>query len=254
MREINMNSIRSIDRSIDILASFTHNKPTQTIDEIAKATKLPNSTVYRIICTFEKRGIIRFDPFTSSYTLGFKLIEFGTLANDFLDLPKIAEEDLIHLHNQTDQTVVMAVKMDDEILYVFNKEQNEGLKYSTRVGQTRPFNFGVLGPILLAFAPTKQIERVLEQPLTAHTKFTITDKKSFLDRLSQIQKEQLNIDNNETTLGVTGVGAPIFGVNNTVIAAIGIIGPLIQFEDRLEEIIEIVQATSKSISKKVGNE
>ncbi len=41
MREINMSSIRAIDRAIDVLEAFTLNKSTLTIEELSQLSKLP---------------------------------------------------------------------------------------------------------------------------------------------------------------------------------------------------------------------
>lgn len=251
MRDLNMSSIRSIDRGIDVLEAFTFENPTLSLDEISKITKIPNSTVYRIICTFEKRGLIQFDKKNSTYTFGFKLIEYGALANHLLDIVKIADEDLMHLQHLTKQTVVMAIKLNNEILYVSNKEQNEGLKYSTRVGQTRPFNFGVLGPVLLAYSSDAEIERYIDNSATTFLDQSIINKEEFRNKLDKIREYKLNIDKNETTMGATGIGTPIFGINDTVIAAIGILGPTVQIQDQLDLFSSLIKSTAQEISMKI---
>lgn len=251
MREVKMESIRSIDRAIDILQVFNLEKTLLTVDEISKKTKIPNSTVYRILCTLEKRGLIQYNEKKFAYQLGLKLMEFGMLASSTFNIQQEAEEDLIEFQNKTKQTVIMAVKMDDEILYVFSKENQQGLKYSSTAGQRRAITFGVLGPVLLAFSPQSQIDRILSLPIPQQTPYTITDKTEWYLILERIREEKIYIDINFTTVGVIGIGAPIFGVDQKVVAAIGFIGPMVQIEDKLEEFKALLLETVDKISRKI---
>jgi IclR family KDG regulon transcriptional repressor len=252
MHDVKINTIRSIDRAIDILQAFTSEMPSLSVDGISKITGIPNSTVYRILCTLEKRGLVQFVDKTLTYQLGLKLIEFGNLSTSTMEIQQIAEDDLIDLHNKTKQTVLMAIKTGDEIFYLFTREKQNGLKFSSNVGEKRPFIFGALGPVLLAFSSQNQIDRVLNKPILQHTPYTINDKEKVLQRLENIRKENIFLDKDETHLGVIGFGSPIFGVDGIVIAAIGVIGPTVQLEEKLDEVKPLLLETASKISYKMG--
>lgn len=250
MRDVNMGSIRSIDRAIDILQAFTVEKPLLTNEEIAKITGIPHSTVYRILCTLEKRGLLQFDEKAAVYKPGIRMFLFSTLISSVFDVRQQAEELLNELHDKTGQTVVMAVRDEDHIIYIYKKEKYEGLKFSSVVGQRRPFIYGILGPVLLAFLPEKQIEHILNKPIPQHTPFTVTDQQLILERLQKIKEEKIYIESNETHLGVTGVGVPITA-NHEVIAAIGVIGPAVLLDHKLEDIKPLILETAHKISAKM---
>ena len=127
MRDVNMGSIRSIDRAIDILEAFTVEKPSLSTEELAKLTKIPHSTVYRILCTLERRGLVQFDEKTLKYKPGVRLFQFSALVSNVLDVQQEAEELLDNLHYKTGQTVLMAIRDEDQILYIYKKEKYEGL-------------------------------------------------------------------------------------------------------------------------------
>jgi IclR family KDG regulon transcriptional repressor len=252
VRDVNMGSIRSIDRAIDILQAFSIEKPALTIEEISKITKIPNSTVYRILCTLEKRNLVQFDEKSLHYKPGIGLFQFSSLITSILDAREEAEEFLDELHARTGQTVLMAVRDEEQIIYIYKKERHEGLKFSSFVGQRRPFIYGVLGPVLLSSLPDKQIERMLSLPIEKHTPFTVTDKKIILDRIRKIKEDKIYCESNETHLGVTGIGAPVFGANGEIIAAIGVVGPSVQMDDELETVKPLLMETSGKISRKLG--
>lgn len=248
MRDVAMSSIRAIDRAIDVLQAFTFEKPALTLTEISKVTQIPKNTVYRIMYTLERRGYVQFDQHTVTYKAGLKCIEIGFLLSSVLDVLREAEEHLIDLHAKTRQTVLMAIKGDDYILYVSKKEHPEGLKFSSLVGQRRPFIYGTLGPVLLAYLPDDQIERILQTPVSRHTPYTVTDKQAILQRLLSIRKDGYYMESNETNVGVTGIGTPVFNAKGEAEAAIGIVGPSIQLDDRIEEAKQLIVEASGKIS------
>jgi len=252
MRDINMGSIRAIDRAIDVLQAFTIEKPSLSIEEISKIVRIPNSTVYRILFTLERRGLVHFDKIACTYKPGFRLIEFGSLISSVLDINQEAEEVLIDLHIQTKQTVLMAVRDGDQIVYIFKKENYEGLKFSSLVGQRRPFLYGILGPVLLAYLPDKFIEGILDVPIPTYTPYTITDKNLVRQKLEKIKREGIYFESNETNTGVTGIGAPVFDVGKETIAAIGVIGPSVQLDAELDTAKAALLEAAMRISNKMG--
>lgn len=247
-----MNSIRSIDRAIDILQAFTIDKPILTIDEISKITKIPNSTVYRVLYTLERRGLVQFDEKLLTYKPGLRLLELGVLSSSVLDVRQEAEEILIDLHAKTDQTILMAVVEGDQIIYIYKREKLEGLKFSSLVGQRRPFIYGVLGPVLLAFFSEREIERILDTPIQQRTPYTVTDKDILRQRLMEIREDNYFVESHETNMGVTGIGAPVFGVNGKVIAAIGVIGPEVQLKEQIAKVKPMLLEAANQISLKMG--
>lgn len=252
MHKVNMPPVRSVERAIDILQTFA-TASELTLDEITGKTNIPRSTVYRILCTLEGKQLVRFDQDKQVYKPGLRLIELGLLLSSSLDVNQEAEDVLIELHNRTRQTVLMAVKDGDGILYVFKKETRQGLKFSSMLGQRQPYIYGVLGPVLLAFEPDEKIERILQIPIPKRTPATVTDPAIIKQRLMRIREEYIYEEANETHDGVVGIGAPVFDAQNEVVAAIGVVGPTVQLtEERLKQVKPLVMQAARLISRKMG--
>ncbi|WP_462409758.1 IclR family transcriptional regulator [Neobacillus sp. Marseille-QA0830] len=253
MRDINMTSIRTIDRAIDVLQAFTLETPALTIEEISEKVDIPKNTVYRILYTLERRGLVKFDQDTLKYQPGLRLIEFGYLQQAVLDVSREAEDLLNELHEKTKQTVLMALKEDDDqLFYIFKRESSEGLKVSTIVGLRRNIFFGVLGISILAFLPAQKIEHLLEN-IKPHSPHSVTDKNIIRQRIEKIQQEYVYSQADETTLGVRGISTPIFNMNGDPIAAIGVIGPSIHFdEDQVQKVKLLVRDCGEQISRRMG--
>jgi IclR family transcriptional regulator, KDG regulon repressor len=252
MREVNMGSIRSIERAIDVIESFAIKNKPLTMEEIAEYTNLPKSTVYRILCTLEKRQLVIFDDKNLRYQPGIRLLELGIRYTSFFDIKKEAEDTLTLLHLETNQTILMAVHAGDQISYIYRRENEEGLKVSSGVSE-RQYYYGVLGPILLAFLPEKQIELILNKPLLQQSSTKVPDLVTLRSRIEQIRKEKFYFESDETHVGATAFGAPIFGATGEVIAAAGIIMPTMYFnEEKYIEYRSLLLAASTEISKKMG--
>ncbi len=253
MRDVRMETIRVIDRAVDILNAFTHHTPALTIDEICKISGLPKTTVYRILFTLERRGLIRFHPGTFKYQLGFKFLEYGDLISSSLDLRKESEEELSALYERTHQTVLLAIKDENTLVYIYSKENPEGLKVTSFEGPRRPLVFGAFGYVFMAFMDTEKLSDLLNQPIPQFTQETVTEKEYVMARLQRIREEEVWIESNEAILGVTGIAAPIFDVNKNAIAAVGINGPSIHLiGEKLEAAKKAVVEASKRISQKIG--
>jgi len=252
MSDVNISHIRSITRAIDILQCFSINRPALSIEEITKITELPKSTVYRILVTLKSRDFVQFNEKTLEYTPGLRLMEFGFLLPVVLNVQSQAEEILINLFHKTKQTVLLAIPEDEYISYIFKKENQEGLKYSSSVGHKKPYIYGVLGPAMLAFMPEDEIDRILSMPINRRTAFTVTDKGILKDRLQQIRQVGYYIESDETNVGVTGIGAPILGMKGEPIAGFGVIGPSVQINPELDQLIPLVLEASRAISIRMG--
>jgi IclR family transcriptional regulator, KDG regulon repressor len=252
MRDVNMGTIRSIERSIDVIESFADKNKPLTIEEITSITKLPKSTVYRILCTLEKRHLVIFDDKTLRYQPGIRLLELGIRYTSFFDIKQEAEDTLTLLHLKTNQTILMAVHAGDEISYIYRREYEEGLKVSSGVSE-RHYFYGVLGPILLAFLPEKQIEHILSKPLPQQSSNLITDLELLRTRIEKIREEKFYFESDETHVGATAFGAPIFGPTGEVIAAAGIIMPTIHFnEEKFMDYRQLLLEATMEISEKRG--
>jgi len=254
LRQVNMNSVRAIDRAVELLEVFTIDRPALTIDEITAATKLPKTTAYRILYTLERHGLIHYDPKTLKYRLGLKILELSATLTSVLDVRREAEDILIDLQMKARQTVVMAVPEHDSLVYIFKRENPEGFKYSSVLGQRRPLHFGVLGQIMLAYLSEQELDRYLStHALERHTAHTITDADLLKKKLAQIRSEKVNVDMEETFEFGNAIGAPVFNAEGKLIAAVGMIGPSADLNrEKIAELKPVIRDVGIEISRRMG--
>lgn len=248
-----MESIRAIDRAIDVLNAFSQQTPELSIDQIAAATRIPRATVYRILYTLERRGLIQFDEQALTYRLGFQLMAYGSLVASTIDLRREAVGPLLTLHEQIRQNVRLAVRQQDTLVYIFRKENPEGLKVASLEGLTRPLVFGAFGAVTLAHLDDAEVNRLLAEPIPQFTPHTVTDAAVVRERLARIRAEGVFAETDEAILGVTGIAAPVFRADGAFVAAAGIDGPSVHLAGAdLQRAKALVKAAAASISSKLG--
>jgi len=249
-----MDSIRTVDRAIDVLNAFTLDEPALSIDQIMKRTRLARATAYRLLYTMERRGLIRYDREKQQYRLGLRFLQYSDIVTSSLDAVQEAEEILVDLHMKTNHTILMTLVEDTQMVYVFKREIPTGLKYSSSVGERRPLTFGAVGKAALAFQPREVIDRLLAEPVPKYTPYTVTDPAAIRAELEEIRAAGLCTEKDQINLGVTAIAAPIFQSDGSAIGSVGMICPSVQITDaELEEAKVMMKEAAAQISARLGH-
>ncbi len=255
MRKLNIDYNHSVDKAIDILDVFTLSKPALTIEEIIKLTGLPKTTAYRLLYSLERRGIIHYDSSSATYKLGLQLFRYYRILSASLDILTVATPILKDLQREIGQTVLMSLLEGENMVYVFKKESEAGLKYSSSVHESKPITYGVVGKVYMAYKPAEYHESLTENPIPKWTPHTVVDKETLIKRFREIRQEKVAVETDETNIGVTGIGTPIFNAEGEVFAAIGVVGPSIHFApEDIERAKDLTRQAGEKISTKLGYE
>lgn len=248
-------SLQTLQRGMQVLDVFLEARAPLRLEQICAYTNLPKSTAFRIVVNLlHGQYLVETE---AGYWLGLKMLQFGALVEEKLDLKQQAIPFLRQLRNQVNETVHLAV-LDDELRVVYLEKLSTnravGLMMS-RIGLTAPMHCTGLGKVMAAFRPETEIEQWLHtHGLKAITPATITDETAFVEELRKIRSRGYAIDNNEFEAGVRCVAAPIRDRSGNVIAAVSISGP----ESRMPEplvnspMAKSVVETARRISKALG--
>ncbi len=219
-------SIQALQRGMQVLDALLEARTPLRLEQICAYTELPKSTAFRIIVNL-LRGQYLVET-EEGFWLGLKMLRFGTLVEEKLDLKQQAGPFLMKLRDQVNETVHLAV-LDHDLRVVYLEKLSTqhaiGLMMS-RVGLTAPMHCTGLGKVMVAFRPEAETRHwVRTHGLKAMTEATITDEKTFLQELREIRSRGYAVDNGEFEPGVRCIGAPIRDRTGTVIAAVSISGP-----------------------------
>jgi DNA-binding IclR family transcriptional regulator len=197
-----------------------------SLEQMCAHTGLPKSTAFRIIVNLlQGHYLVETEK---GYWLGLKMLRFGALVEEKLDLVQQASPFLLQLRDQVNETIHLAV-LDGDLRVVYleklSTQHAVGLMMS-RVGSTAPMHCTALGKAMAAFRPEDEIcDWIRTHGLKPVTEATITDEDVFLHELHEVRSRGYTIDNGEFEASVRCVAAPIRDRTGTVIAAISISGP-----------------------------
>jgi IclR family transcriptional regulator, KDG regulon repressor len=247
--------VQALERALDILDCFSFQDRELGLSDVAGKTGLNKTTVKRLISNLTDRGYLQQVPNTKQYQLGMRLFELGGIVFSSLSLRKTAAHHIALLSNETNTTVLLAVTMEDELVYVDKREGKGMIRISSDVGWRRPLHYGMLGMVLMAHMDPDNVDRILKKtPLAPHTPYSIVDPDAFSARLEEIRKNGYILEREEAVEGILGIAAPIRDYSRQVIAALGIALPLSKnhSEKHLEKVTDLVRATADEISSDLG--
>jgi DNA-binding IclR family transcriptional regulator len=246
---------RSLERALQILDVFNLDRQTLSKSELSKILGLSRATILRLCSTLVKYGYLKEDGESKRYSLGMRLFEQGSVIFHSLSVRRAASLPLTQLHSRIGKTIFLAILDNDELLYIDKREDsNSIITFTSKIGTRRVPYWGMCGPILMAYLPEEEIERLLERfPLIAQTRKSITNREEFKAWLHQLRDQNIAIDQETTLEGITGVAAPVRDYSGKVIACIGAAlfsSSLLQ--DDLQRIMEEVSTTALAVSTKLG--
>lgn len=247
--------MQALERALGILDCFSFQQRELGLSEIAEITGLNMTTAKRLISNLTSRGYLQQIPNTKRYQLGMRLFELGGIVFSSFSLRKAAAHHITHLQNKTGATVLLAVMMDDQLVYVDKREGRGMIRISSDIGWRRPLHYGMLGMVLMAHLDPEHVKEILEKaPLQAHTLSSLTDNDAFSIRLEEIRKDGFNLEREEAVEGIIGIAAPVRDYSRQVIAALGVAIPVVKSnsEKELEKTVVQVMATCDEISSDLG--
>ena len=251
----NIYRVQALERALDILECFSFQSREMSLTDLVNCTGLNKTTVKRLIANLTARGYLQQEPQSKKYQLGMRLFEMGAIVFSSFSLRQAAAYPMTNLQSETGATVLLGVSMEDQLVYIDKREGDGMIRISSDIGWRRPLHYGMLGMVLMASMDSKDVQKILtENPLEAHTSFSITDDESFSQRLEQIRDQGYIFEKEEAVEGMFGIAAPIRDYSRQVVAALGITLPIRTHSPTtgLDHLVALVKKTCETISSNLG--
>jgi len=202
------------------------------VSELAERTRIPKSTVFRILNTLHDMGYLVRDS-ERNYMVGFALAQLGSNEGTSTALRNLALPYMLDLRKQYGETVNLGVRNLDKIMYAEVVPSEFALRLQETRGATVFIHASALGKAILAFSPTGLVRTLIEgRKLELVTENTICDANEFMTELKRVRAAGFAFDRGETSLLACCVAAPILSANGMAAGAISISGPASRFNPR----------------------
>ena len=219
----------------------------------AQELGLQKSNAHRTLATLVALGYVAQDAESGLYRPSLKLFELGARVVGLHPVRRAAAPYLQELHRTLGETVNFYIHDKDAILVVEKLLSPRPLRFSSQPGSRLPLSATAAGHVMLAFAsdPVDLLERSLKAfPPRDGARI---DRDEVLEGLSTIRERGYAETVNGWTPGLFSIAVPLRGVDGSVMAAMGVSGPLERSSpENRDTIIEALLTTSVRIAENMA--
>lgn len=218
-------------RSFEIAEIVAFSTEPLSIDDIANLSKVPRSTLHRIIRTLVQARILMLEPGGKRYSAGERLIALTKSVSVHSSLHNERRAILQLLVNAIGETCNFTTLDATDVVYVDRVESKWPLRLHLEPGSRVPLHCTSSGKLFLSHMPAEQRRRLLYQvPLVRYTPKTITDPDLLAKELTKIRRLNISTDDEGYLLGLISVAVPVFGKNRKVIGSVAVHAPRARLE------------------------
>lgn len=245
--------IQSLQKGVDALM-YLASKRNAGVTEIADAIGVNKSTAYRIMETFLYTNMVDKNSETSKYKLGPAILKLSQQYYNGLSVVTIAKPYMMRLSDMINESVHLCICSNSRAVVVEQIISDGRLIANAHIGAIEPLHCSSVGKCLLAFADSVRFESMLREiTFDKFTDYTITDVNTLNIELEKIRKEGFAEDNNELSMDIRCVAAPIFNSRGECNYSIGVSGAGSRMtDDKKKNIAEKLMKIAEAISDELG--
>ena len=250
----NAYSIEVLNRAIAILSVFNHAKTTLSLTEIVQATRLPKTTVFRVLSNLIERDFCELEPQTGKYSLGFALVRLADIRRRQSNVHDVAIPVMREIRNEVNETVILSVRSEDSRVHIDFVEGLHPMRRMADLGVRAPLYAGAASKVLLAGMDDDEIEAYLSRTkLTAFQNTTITDKTVLWREIRLIRKRGFAESKGELFPGGGALAAPLKDFSGRTIAVMDILTPEHRYTaEHRERCIALLLDGARRASQRLG--
>jgi IclR family transcriptional regulator, KDG regulon repressor len=246
-------SVRAVERALDILLCFSKDHPTLSLTEISEQVGMHKSTIHRLLATLESKRFITRDKTNRTYQLGFLFIGLSSIMLHGLDVQHWALPYLQQLSLQSGETADLAILNHDHVVYLQVVESSQRIKIAAAVGEQLPVCCTATGKAFLAYMPEEQVRSIIARGITKYTEKTMVSPDELVRNLGETRLRGFAISEQEYEKDINAVAAPIMDAKGRPVAVIAIVGPSYRMShERMVELAHMIQEAAGAIVHEVG--
>jgi IclR family pca regulon transcriptional regulator len=249
--------VHALARGLTVLSCFRPDLPRLRMTDLAEMTGFNLPTVFRIVRTLVGEGYLEeveggwLRPSLGVMKLGFSAV-------NSLDVVDASSERLRMLAQESQETVNMAVRDGDMIVYLVRIRNSDLVTADLRVGSRLPAAATSMGKLLLAYAPDDDRDAVIDglDLAALDGPNALRDKALLRQELRRIRDYGWAYQDQELAFGLRSIAAPIIDSTQRVIAAVNIVvaAHRCSLEDVVDRYLGELVKTAGAISLSLGGQ
>ncbi|KIX14212.1 IclR family transcriptional regulator [Dethiosulfatarculus sandiegensis] len=253
-----MKVVESLKKGLSLLESFSVSHPRLKLQDLVHRTGLPKATAYRMLRTLMSLNYVRYDPVSTEYYLGPKVMSLGFAVMSSLDLREKALPYLEELSRKTDQNANLGILDGMEVVYIERVKKRRIVNIDLTIGSRLAAHSTSIGRAILAFLEPDELDLMIENLLLDPLAITQIgeDGAKLRQELELVRERGYAINDEELVQGLRAVGAPVFNAAGKVQAAINIaeFSRTCSRTDLLNKHVPMLLKTAETLSRASGHQ
>lgn len=246
-------SVQVLDRSLKLLAIIADHDGS-ALTELADKTGLAPSTVHRLLASLQNHGMVAHDQETGDWIIGVGAFAIGNAFLRYRKLGTISRPYLKRLMEECGETANIGIEDDGDVVFISQIESHAPMRAFFRPGRRGPIHASGIGKAILSTWSDAEIGRTISgKQLTHFTDHTLDTLPVLLKNIQQIRARGWSIDDEEHTLGMRCIAAPIFNEHGEAIAGLSISGPAVRLpKEKLAVLGPVVRGVADELTRAMG--
>jgi DNA-binding IclR family transcriptional regulator len=240
-----------VGKALEVLDAVAAAPAGIRFSELETQGRYPKATLYRLVQTLTREGMVQHDPDTGLYTLGMRLVRLAHVAWRQSSLAPVARPHLDRLSAEIGQTVHLAQLDHAQVLYVDKRNAARPVQMFSQAGKVGPAYCTGVGKVLLAHAPAREVDGLVsQQSFHRFTPATITTATDLRAELARIRAAGVGYDREEHEPGIICIAVPVLSGQGRCLGALSVTGQAAHMtEADLAEYLPALRAAAAWISE-----
>jgi IclR family transcriptional regulator, KDG regulon repressor len=243
---------QTVHRAIDILETFSTDRPTLSLGEVSDTLGLTVPTTHRLLKALQSKEMVVWDPSSRRYSLGSGVMRLASVVVHRDDLHTIVQPGLERLRVETSETISLHRLVGSSRVCLIELTSPHPIRMASGVGRSYPLFAGAAGKAILAWLPVETVNRLIAEAVDER-KLSAVAAKKLSGELAGIRQSGIAVSRGETVPGAAAVAASIFNSSGVIIAAINITGPADRFsEARVRQAVKPLVTVATEVMRQLG--
>jgi len=241
--EKNHDSVRAVDRALDILLAFRPGDDALTVADLLKRVDLSRPTLYRLLSALEHNGFLVSSGDPQRFRLGSSVARLAYVWSAGHRIGDVAQPHLRRLWEATGETVALFVPEGAYRLCVAEMESAQPLSFRRGVGYREKLVLGASGRAILAHLTAKE----------GFANLIAGEKPVDQRELEAIQQRGYAVSRHELIEGAVAMAAPFFNGADQVAGSLCIFGPSVRMTDaKVNDFSRLLIDEARDLSRAIG--
>ncbi|MCA1491231.1 IclR family transcriptional regulator [Sinorhizobium alkalisoli] len=246
-------SVQVLDRALSLLAIVAEGDGS-TLTSLSERTGMAPSTVHRLLTSLAGHGVVTHEGDTGTWTIGVRAFEIGNAFLRFRKLGTISRPFLQHLMEESGETANVGIEDGGDVVFISQVESHAPMRAFFRPGRRGPIHASGIGKAILSAWSDTEIAKVLnDRPLAHFTARTLDTPAALMANIKETRDRGWSVDDEEHTLGMRCIAAPVFDEYGQAIGGISVSGPSVRIDDaKLASLGPLVRRIADELTRAIG--